>query len=233
MTNQQPTSVSVVIPAFNAELFIGRAIESALSQTLAPLEVIVVDDASSDGTREAVQALAATDARVRLVTLPINGGPSVARNAGFETARGEWIAVLDADDAYLPQRLEMLAQVGRAFSADIVVDNIALYDIQAQKTVANGISSLREVSVIDRYDYVRRSRGNRDEVDWGLLHPMFRREFVKSHRLKYPETLRHGEDFAFMLSALLEGAKFVLTPQAGYLYTERWGTHSNTASGMS
>ena len=233
MTDQRATTVSVVIPAFNAELFIGRAIKSALDQTWPPLEVIVADDASSDGTREAVEALVATDARVRLVKLPTNGGPSAARNAGFNAARGEWIAVLDADDAYRPSRLEMLVELGRAYEADIVADNIGLYDVQARETVASGVSSLHEIRIVNRYDYVSRCRGNREDVDWGLLHPMFRRQFLKSHALSYPENLRHGEDFAFMFSALLEGAKFVFTPEMGYVYTQRWGSYSNTPSGMS
>jgi succinoglycan biosynthesis protein ExoO len=66
-----------------------------------------------------------------------------------------------------------------------------------------------------------------------LLHPIFRREFLFAHKLKYLDTLRHGEDFAFMLAALMQGAKFVLTPEMGYLYTERHGTVSNKPSGMS
>ena len=233
MTDQRATTVSVVIPAFNAELFIGRAIKSALDQTWPPLEVIVADDASSDGTREAVEALVATDARVRLVKLPTNGGPSAARNAGFNAARGEWIAVLDADDAYLPSRLETLVELGWSYEADIVVDNIGLYDVQAGEIVSNGVVSLCEIKSINRYDYVTRCRGNREDVDWGLLHPLFRREFLERRKLKYQENLRHGEDFVFVLSALLEGAKLVFTPEMGYLYTQRWGTYSNTPSGMS
>jgi succinoglycan biosynthesis protein ExoO len=200
---------------------------------LPPLEVIVVDDASSDGTPEVVNALIASDTRVRLIRLAQNGGPGAARNAAFAAARGDWIAVLDADDAYVPSRLQALVTVGGAFAADIVADNIALYDGQARQVVSMGVSSVASTHVVSRHDYVRRCRGNRDDVDWGLLHPMFRRTFICGHALKYPEDLRHGEDFVFMLWALLAGGKFVFTPEMGYLYTQRWGTVSNASSGMS
>jgi succinoglycan biosynthesis protein ExoO len=233
MTDVEAQSVSVIVPAFNAEPFIARAIRSALDQTLPPREVIVVDDGSSDGTCEVVKALAVRDARVRLVKLSRNGGPSVARNAAFAAAQGNWIAVLDADDAYVPSRLQTLVAVGEAFGADIVADNIALYDIRARQIVSLGVSSSSSTHIVGRHDYVRRCRGNREDVDWGLLHPMFRRTFIQQHALEYPQDLRHGEDFVFMLWALLAGAKFVFTPEMGYLYTQRWGSYSKMSSGAS
>lgn len=226
-------SVSVVIPAFNAEPFIARAVRSALNQTRPPREVIVVDDGSSDRTCEVVKALAGRDARIRLLQLAQNGGPSVARNRAFAAAQGDWIAVLDADDAYVPSRLQTLVAVGETFGADIVADNIALYDVQARQVVSMGVSSSSSTHIVGRHDYVRRCRGNREDVDWGLLHPMFRRTFIQRHALEYPRDLRHGEDFVFMLWALLAGARFVFTPEMGYLYTQRWGSYSNTSSGMS
>ena len=102
MTSNVPV-VSVVIPAFNAMRTIGQTLESALSQTLAAIEVIVVDDGSTDATREAVRRI--QDPRVRLVSQP-NRGASVARNTGIAQAKGEWVAFLDADDAWTANKLE-------------------------------------------------------------------------------------------------------------------------------
>ena len=95
-----PPVVSVIMPAFNAERFIGRAIESALNQSLTDLEVVVVDDASTDGTVDVVRAF--DNPRIRLYESANNGGPSVARNLALAEARGEHIAVLDADDWFRP-----------------------------------------------------------------------------------------------------------------------------------
>ena len=97
--------VSVVIPAYNAEAAIARAILSALGQTASPLEVIVVDDGSSDTTASVVESIV-EDSRLRLLRQPVNHGPSAARNRGLDAARGEWIAYLDADDSWHPEKLE-------------------------------------------------------------------------------------------------------------------------------
>ena len=94
--------VSVVIPAFNAEGFVADSVESVLAQTHPHVECIVVDDGSTDGTRRVVESFGG---RVRLVSQP-HTGVSTARNTGAAMAGGELLAFLDADDAWLPERIE-------------------------------------------------------------------------------------------------------------------------------
>jgi glycosyltransferase involved in cell wall biosynthesis len=95
-------SVSVVIPAYNAERFIAEAIQSVLDQTYEVTEIIVVDDGSADDTSQ----VAAGYARTRVIKQP-NGGPGAARNTGINAASGEWIAFLDSDDLWLPRKTEI------------------------------------------------------------------------------------------------------------------------------
>jgi glycosyltransferase involved in cell wall biosynthesis len=99
--NSRGISISVVIPAYNAEKSISRTIESVLAQTRQADEIIVVDDGSTDDTAERIKKFGS---KVRYIYQE-NAGPSVARNRGIETAGGEWIAFLDADDEWLPERL--------------------------------------------------------------------------------------------------------------------------------
>lgn len=101
-TTRNP-SISVVIPAYNAAPYVARAIESVLNQTVAPTEVIVVDDGSTDRTAQVVEGY---EPSVRLLRRTQNGGPAAARNSGIRATTGEWIALLDADDSWLPRKLE-------------------------------------------------------------------------------------------------------------------------------
>ena len=97
-------SISVVIPAYNRAKTINYCLDSVLRQTLGPLEVLVVDDCSTDGTVDIVRAY--KDSRVRCIVLEKNSGAQAARNRGIREARGEWIAFQDSDDEWLPEKLE-------------------------------------------------------------------------------------------------------------------------------
>jgi hypothetical protein len=97
--------VTVVLIAYNAAGLVERALRTALDQSFGPLEVVVVDDGSGDGTAEAARAAAGADARVRVVSKE-NGGPASARNRGIREARGELVAFLDHDDLWSPRKLE-------------------------------------------------------------------------------------------------------------------------------
>lgn len=128
MSVEQPL-VSVVIPAYNAANTVSAAIDSALSQTVSNIEVIVVDDQSSDTTVTVVQGI--TDARVRLIEREQNGRQAAARNDGIAVATGEWIAFLDADDIWLPRKLEI--QLERMAAAPgCLASQAAAYLVDAQ-----------------------------------------------------------------------------------------------------
>ena len=110
---------SVVIPVYNGEKYITEAIRSALAQTFVDIEVIVVDDGSSDSSRAIINEIAQKDSRVVPLFMPKNGGVCEARNAGVARARGEWVAFLDADDCWLPQKLERQFAALRETSATL------------------------------------------------------------------------------------------------------------------
>lgn len=119
--------ISVVIPAYNAEAFIGEALESVMAQSYRPLEVIVVDDGSTDNTGGVVEQFAgkaAAEFEVRYVRQQ-NGGPSRARNAGIKAAQGEFIALLDADDQWCQSKLQLQMELfERNESIDLVFCNV-------------------------------------------------------------------------------------------------------------
>ncbi len=123
-----PPTISAVIPAYNAEGFVARAIDSVLSQTHPVHEVLVVDDGSRDGTARIVESFGPSVRPIRQE----NSGPGAARNHGAREARGEWIALLDADDAWLPRKIER--QLPYLADASIAVVHSDVVDVEGQYT---------------------------------------------------------------------------------------------------
>lgn len=101
-------TVTIVTPSYNAERLIGRTLQSVLDQSRQDWELLVIDDCSKDGTRDVVAGYAAQDPRIRLIALDKNhGAPAAPRNIGVREARGHWIAFLDADDIWHPEKLSL------------------------------------------------------------------------------------------------------------------------------
>jgi succinoglycan biosynthesis protein ExoO len=216
--------VSIVIAAWNAEGFIAQAVSDALAQQGVSLEVIVADDASTDGTRSA----AVSDERVRYVRLPRNGGPAAARNAGFAAARGEWLMVLDADDRMDPGRAAALVGLARTEKADIVADNfrVIAQDGSAPRLhIAEPLDGSFET--IDLAMFIRENQLFQTRPGYGYLKPAFRREFLVAHGLAYDPALRIGEDYDLVARALAAGARYVRHRSAGYAYVTRAGSISH------
>ncbi|HVE21406.1 MAG TPA: glycosyltransferase [Acidocella sp.] len=227
-------SVSVIIAAYNAEAFISRAIASALTQTLPPREILIVDDCSTDGTRAVLDAAVREHPTIKVIAMARNGGPSAARNAGIAQARGDWLAVLDADDAFAPTRLATLTAFAESTGADFVADDLAYYDAVADSAGASAIGDT--IVLPDRplslRDYLSHNLADGRSFDWGLLKPIFRRDALIQRDIAYDPDVRHGEDFRLVVELLLSGAQFRILPQPLYLYTQRQGAVSGRPSGM-
>lgn len=137
--------VSVIVPAYNAERWIASTLASALAQTYRNLEVIVVDDGSTDGTHSVVETFAACDPRLRLLR-QTNAGPVGARNAGIAASRGTFIAPLDADDLWHPEKIAKQvalmhrsgAKVGVVYSWFSIIDENARVTSRALRPCLEG-----------------------------------------------------------------------------------------------
>lgn len=110
--------ISIIVPVYNAEKYIEETINSVLNQTYTDFELILVDDVSKDKSVEKIEAF--KDSRVRLIKLPINAGAYAARNKGLEEAKGEYIAFLDADDLWEPDKLKLEYEFMREENAGFV-----------------------------------------------------------------------------------------------------------------
>ena len=112
--------VSIITPAFRCANVVEETIRSVLNQTYPRWEMLIIEDCSPDNTREVLFKWTKVDSRVRLIQQPHNVGPAMARNAGLEQARGRWIAFLDSDDLWLPQKLERSIAFAQAHHAPLV-----------------------------------------------------------------------------------------------------------------
>lgn len=225
--------VSVVVPAYNAAGTIAQAINSALQQTEPRLEVLVIDDASTDATTAITAHLAAQEPRVRLLCQAANRGPAAARNRGLAQARGTWIALLDADDEFVPARVEKLVSLGERHAADLVADNLLLCPPgggEATPMIAR--EKLPQQQWLTAAAFVAGNVGSRytPRVSYGFLQPIIRRSFLETHGLRYDERNRFGEDFLLALACLLKGARWWLTPEAMYRYSIHPGTLTDVQS---
>lgn len=215
-------SICVIVAAMNAQETIARAVRSALAESLAS-EVMVIDDASRDGT--AAAALSADDGsgRLRVLRCRRNLGPAGARNLAISRSSAPLIAVLDADDMILPGRFAALADPEGDW--DMSADNIMFVPEEAAADFA-GLEAFATGGVARRMDFVRFVRDNISRTDLprgelGFLKPVMRRAFLERHGLGYDTSLRLGEDFDLYARALLAGARFRLVETCGYLATER------------
>lgn len=183
-----------MIPAYNSQATVRRALESVARQTVLPDETWVVDDASTDETARVVADAAATlPISIRTIRAPLNAGPAAARNLGIERASGEWIAFLDADDWWHPEKLETQLRVACDGRFDLVGCSFDV-DSRSLSKRASG-----------------RSRAARPI---GLRRLLFGNPFATptvlvraDARPRFDETMRHGEDFDCWLRLAAEGKR--------------------------
>lgn len=217
-------TISIVMAVYNGERTIRLAIESVLEQTFSDFELIICDDASTDNTKTIVRSF--DDDRIILLCNEKNMGPGPSRDRAIEVAKGRWITVLDADDAYAPLRLEVLLGVAKQYPDAVVFDEImechdsneemipwrAMRPSSAYPGVADRI---REVNIANWISQRRL-----------ILFPFFPTYYLKLYSIRHADILV-GEDIAFRLSLLASTrAPMYYVPTPLYYYRLNSGSLS-------
>lgn len=229
---EQDCLVSILLPAYNSRHLIGTAIQSVLQQTQGRFELIVIDDCSTDDTAEVVAQFARGDGRIRLLHTKRNGGPAAARNIGFDAARGQWIALLDSDDAYVPERLARLLALADANAADMVSDNLLMMPVGGTPYLLIPPELVQGPQHLTAAEFVLRNIGDPEHprLSYGFMQPMIRRDFLLAHGVRYDERNRFGEDFMLYIECLRAKARWWITPEALYHYATRPGSLTEVQS---
>lgn len=185
--------ISIIMAAYNAEKTIEQAVSSVLNQTYPNFELLVVNDCSKDGTVELVKEIATKDSRVHLISNVRNSGVSYTRKHGLEEAKGLWIAILDSDDAWAPEKLEKQIALQKRMNADLLFTGSAFMDSDGQP--------------IDWYLHAPAEVTYRQLLKQNVLSnssALVRKELYAKH---YAIGDGMHEDFAIWLSILKEGKK--------------------------
>lgn len=231
--------ISVIIPVYNAEKYIGECLTSLARQTFADFEVIVVDDCSTDNSRAVVENFFATFGdRLKFATLSANSGfPGIPRNIALEAVRGDYVYFLDADDLLTATALEEYFIVAEKFQADVV---------HAEKyfefTDAGGLNCAEVVSLqtgefvteptLETFDITARLDAfMQKKFLWWACNKLFRRNFLRDNKIIFPAT-KGFEDFVFVLRCLVAAKNYVRVPNVSYFYRIRDDSISHGDDGL-
>ena len=208
-------AVSVVLAVFNGARTIREAVESVLAQTFRDFELLIWNDGSTDDTASIVSTY--SDPRIVMMGGAENIGPGFARDAAINVARGKWIALIDADDAWLPTRLERLTAAAGTRGDVMIFD-----DIMDCHDSSGGLVQWRRMRGKQAFgavggapvpvgfkDYIRQRRL--------LIKPLFPAQTVFAAGLHH-SSCRFGEDTEFFLRLMEQGLQLIYVPEALYLY---------------
>ena len=203
--------ISVIVPIYNAEKYITDCIESILNQTISEIEIILVNDGSTDDSLSLCADLAEKDRRILLISQE-NSGVSVARNSGKSMATGDYIIFVDADDEMLPDMLETLLNNIKATDADISVCNIQKCRSRANIVKEFENSELEILTKEDAISYLLLEK----KLYFGPWNKLYKREVIEN--VEFIRGRRMNEDKYFVFQALHNAEKIVYVDKPLYCY---------------
>lgn len=209
--------ISVIIPAYNAQAYLRECLESVLAQSFSDWEAIIVDDGSTDSTREIGLCFTARDSRFRLVSTP-NGGLSSARNTGIAEARGQWFTYLDSDDTLYPDALARLMAAATE-NVDIVVAGFSR-DRDSAAVTDGSVEIISGLTALERGLYQRR-------VSTSACAKLFSRRVADG--IAFPDGLYY-EDLLYCVETLRRSARVAVIGDVVYYYRDNPSSFINTFS---
>lgn len=206
--------ISIIVPIYNVEAYIDRCVESLVKQTYSNIEIILVDDGSTDRSVEKCEKWLKQDSRIKIVQRS-NGGAAAARNTGLEQAQGEYVMFVDSDDYVSYTICEKLYEKIKEEQADIAICRMKKieptreyatrpFEYDGSQMIFTNIEALKEYFL--------------DKIDCGPCHKLFSRK--KLGNLRFPEGVIN-EDFVFVYKALFQAQKIIFVEDILYYYCFR------------
>ena len=209
-------TISVIVPVYNCKEYLNKCIESILGQTYPHLQLILVDDGSTDGSGDICDTYS-KDPRI-FVQHQINGGVSKARNTGLDIATGDWLMFVDSDDYVERDYCQRMLDASVKCHVDAVIAHpFVNYQPEVYKYTPEQIEQLKQACLAydeTRFDY-------NIDAPWGKL---FRRTLIEKYSIRFPEDLSRSEDAYFCATVYEHSADICCMNWFGYVHVEREGS---------
>lgn len=214
----ESVKVSVIVPIYNVEKYIGKCILSIIEQTYKNIEIILVDDGSLDDSGNIADEYATRDNRIKVLH-KTNAGVSAARNSGLDAATGDFVCFSDGDDYVMPNYVEHLLKLCLTYHADVA------YTVDMYTTFHNEHIANNQVKVITPEDATENILCYK--VPIGVYSKLFNREFLVKNNIRFLEDVYIGEGFNFNTACFQRANKVVMSNERIYFYRR-----DNEASAM-
>ena len=212
--------LSVIVPVYNTEKYISDCLDSIINQNLREIEIICVNDGSTDGSLEILENYASQDERIRIITKK-NDGLGAARNTGIEAAQGDYIGFVDSDDFVDSNMFRLLVEAAENTDADVAIGNVYLYYEDSKKTVP--YRDQKFYQMLNSMGVFRAKDVPEIVENIGVWDRIYRRQFIEKYKLRNPEHVIYEDAlFSFQTNVLAE--RMVECSKAAYFYRKNTGS---------
>lgn len=216
--------VSIIIPAYNAEKYLRRCLSSAMEQTYQSIEIIVVNDGSSDTTLQICREYERMDHRFRIINKE-NTGVSDSRNQALAIAKGQYLQFMDSDDWLTHDATESLVYAAEKYESDMVIADF----YRVEGAVFTEKQHIRKRGPLTREEYAENMMRDPADFYYGVLwNKLYRRSIVEEYQLRMEKELRWCEDFLFNLQFIQHAERFTAIQIPIYYYMKRKGSIVST-----
>ena len=216
------TKVSVIVPVYDVELYLEECLDSIINQTFKEIEIILVNDGSTDRSHEIMELYASKDVRISILNQP-NRGASIARNTGIEHSTGEYFLFVDSDDKIVPDTIEVLYRKSKETGTDLVIGNVLYFFQDGQRLAPYSRDSTLNSGSIRTGDAAFSELMERNKFPPLTCLYFIRRDIVISNQLYFQSGIMH-EDEIWCVKAILSAKKVLLLDFDYYFYRQREGS---------
>lgn len=209
--------VSVIVPVYNAGLYLKQCLDSLINQTLKDIEIICINDNSTDNSVKIIKEYKEKDFRIKLINNDSNLGAAASRNVGIQIAKGKYLSILDADDYFEPILLEHMYELCEKYNADLGIYDHERFDDSSRATFKSSLSL--PLSRVFNKDVVNlKENSDYSFFSFSGIHwdKMFNKEFIYKYKI-YFQNLKNMNDFFFSQMALLMADKIVYAHKLGVM----------------